>query len=498
MGRRRVVAVVTQWAAQRRGRGRLPPIVDRLEFFGDLASPRTSIVSGAVAVLGDESGYGRDLTQSTPAARPTYNASDPKFNGQPSMTLNGTSHFMSYAAGLPAMSKVTFFLTLRSLTTAGFTRLVTIDDGLNVVDGMCGVHIAGVFGASHTIVGRFEHPVSTASTQSMLVPTTPASRIACSGDVGAGGSLWSTYVNGASSVSSTTSAATAGGATSTAGPLVLGASKAGTLFAGFTVTKVLIYSRLFTATEIALMDDWAAWRDGLNPIMTGLELWGDLSSPSTSILSGAVATLGDSSGKERHLTQAAPGKRPTYNASDPNFGNRPSMSFDGISQVLGTAVGALPAMGAVTAYFSTRNLSSAGYLACVAPGGVTGALFFYYYTYLAYNQFMAVFENPMNTSSAMSNSRIKTSGIHVTAFAGALSVGGAAWDCMVDDTPNDNATVTVNATAGGATSTAYATFIGARTNTDNFIGGDFGDVLLYSGIHSRSQIVRMREWLNRP
>ena len=75
------------------------------------------------------------------------------------------------------------------------------------------------------------------------------------------------------------------------------------------------------------------------PITAGLVFFGDLTNPSTSVISGAVATYADSSGNGRNFTQGTALNRPNYTAQDATFGNRPSMTFGGATQFLQLVAG---------------------------------------------------------------------------------------------------------------------------------------------------------------
>ena len=232
------------------------------------------------------------------------------------------------------------------------------------------------------------------------------------------------------------------------------------------------------------------------PILSGLKYFGSVGASNTIVTSGAVQTLGDKSGNNIAFTQGSAGKRPTYNASDVSFGGRPSMTFDGVDDVLGTvAANPFGALTNITAYFVTKDLSTKGYLLCVAPGGLAGALLFYYYTFSSYNQYVVLFDNPSNTSSGISNPIIQTPGAHVSAFSGKLSQGGNLWKCMVDQSQDQSVSFISNATAGGSTNITRQAFIGARANTDNFGSGTYTDILVYTDAHDDQQMALMSNWL---
>ena len=132
-------------------------------------------------------------------------------------------------------------------------------------------------------------------------------------------------------------------ATASNGPITgtpafaMGASTGGTVPFDGSIAEVIVYNRALSGDEIEVVDEWLRARYVIPPYFNNVELWLDLTSPDTSIVDGAVAVLGDRSGNGRHATAPLTTNRPAYIARDPDFGGRPSLTGDGIDDVLATA-----------------------------------------------------------------------------------------------------------------------------------------------------------------
>lgn len=238
-----------RWSAIRRGRGDLPPIVEGLQFFGDLSCSRTSIVSGAVATLGDSSGYNRDATQGTAGNRPTYNASDSDFGGMPSMSGDGVSRYISTAAFQVAANDATYFVVAKAGTSTGASR---VWDHSRVYGGA----VSTTSRRSMYSTGGFTFKDTTVSAgsvyriASVFAAATPSAAVP------------KVYLNGAD-----TGAAYGGTAATNAGltsvPLTLFGTSGGAGLSDEKIATVLAYAGQMTATQIAIVDDWLKWRFSL-------------------------------------------------------------------------------------------------------------------------------------------------------------------------------------------------------------------------------------------
>ncbi len=253
---RRAGSAVRRYSGSGHGFGALPPITSELVFFGDLTNPNTSIISGAVATYADSSGNGRNFTQGTALNRPTYTASDATFGGRPSMTFDGVNDAL-LGPTFPAMSNITIFIVGLVSGYSSFNMLFSIGN----IGGDAGA--VAVYQSSLTVVlSRFDNPVGTTSTRTVTVGSS-AERLVYAGAISAGGALWTSYRNGALSGTTVTSAAAAGGATTTAFSTAVGSNRTGTQNFNGKITDVLVYNTAMNAAQVAQVDSWLKWRNGL-------------------------------------------------------------------------------------------------------------------------------------------------------------------------------------------------------------------------------------------
>jgi hypothetical protein len=249
--------LAARWMAIRRGRGDLPPLVDGLEFFGNLSSPNTSIVSGAVATLGDSSGRGRHVTQATGTKRPAYNSSDANFGGRPSMGPDGVDDFLLAAAFAASSGNAcTLVAVFRQGATGANQNLMTFTtaaNGTRVYNASSGL----------SLKAEFNNPANTATRRSATTALATTYRVFATFDATTGSTgVREIYLNNVEVSASEATAASNGG------PLVsmdfsLFGNNGGTgLFSG-TCVDPMVYSGRLSATEIARVDDWLKWRNGL-------------------------------------------------------------------------------------------------------------------------------------------------------------------------------------------------------------------------------------------
>lgn len=230
----------------------------------------------------------------------------------------------------------------------------------------------------------------------------------------------------------------------------------------------------------------------LPPITSGLVFFGDLTNPSTSVISGAVATYADSSGNGRNFTQGTALNRPNYTAQDATFGDRPSMTFGGATQFLQLVAG-FPAMANVTMYAVTRSITvdaTPRRLLEVAPLGVAGGLSFLVpaSTHVLRSRFdsAAGFSSARDVTATMSAANRWCS-------VGALTAGGALWTTYL----GGSATGTDAGTAAGAgvSSAVAATYIGSIGGVSNYFYGTVTDILVYNTAHTAAQVAQVDAWL---
>jgi hypothetical protein len=65
-------------------------------------------IATGVSVWADQSGNSNNATQGTTGDQPAYNASDPAYNGQPTVQFNGSPDYMQMAALFPAQPSTVY------------------------------------------------------------------------------------------------------------------------------------------------------------------------------------------------------------------------------------------------------------------------------------------------------------------------------------------------------------------------------------------------------
>ena len=253
---RRAGSAARRYSGSGHGFGAAPPITSGLVFFGDLSSPATSIVSGAVATLGDASGNGRNFTQGTAANRPAYTASDANFGGRPSMTFDGNDWLSG--PSFAAMGNTTIYVT-GSITS----YLMTFDHIFCIGNPGSGDAVGVYLGGAATLAsGRYDHPGGSASIRDITIGSSPV-RLAYSGAISAGGALWTTYLDGSASGADVSTGATAGGTTDAAALSAIGSNLSGTQTMLGKIVSILVYNAAHSAAQVAQVDAWLKWRNGL-------------------------------------------------------------------------------------------------------------------------------------------------------------------------------------------------------------------------------------------
>lgn len=245
------MSLAARWSRIRRGRGGLPPLVDGLEFFGDLSSPDTSIVSGSVATLGDSSGHARHFTQTTSTNRPTYNSSDSNFGGRPSMTFDGVNDWLlgpSFSDGAGGAT-----CTIYGIVNGGSAGRVYTGSG-------AGEPLLRVFSAT-VVQGLYTNTGVTAKDYTRSSGALVRYAVVFDGTTGST-AIPKFYVNGVDGGSYSASAASNGVIANSLRAIGANVAGSGGFFNG-TLVDPLAYSGAHTAAQVTAVDDWLKWRNGL-------------------------------------------------------------------------------------------------------------------------------------------------------------------------------------------------------------------------------------------
>lgn len=208
-------------------------------------------------------------------------------------------------------------------------------------------------------------------------------------------------------------------------------------------------------------------------------------SSDTLVESGVVLSLADDSGNGLAATQAIPADRPTYNASDADFGGKPSISFDGISDRLATPSYQIGNGGsAVTMYIVFKSSTLGGFdVIYGANGGVDSAA----RVTLNGNFFNVTYANP-NGSNTVKNPAATSDTIYRVAACFDCSTGSDAIPRLLIN----GAEVISYASTTALDNTEFATSqFGVGADPDSAFGyfnGKIARILTYDGAHTLTQM----------
>lgn len=226
-----------------------PPYRSRLALWLDLTSPDTSIVSGAVAVLGDRSGNARHFTQGTGTKRPAYTASDADFGGRPSMSFDGVDDFLN-RSGLPAWPQLTVaFVARGGVATRRYMNYGGGSGGEVLIQNDSSTAARAVYFNSNT-TSKF-WPITAGATR----------RITASFDSGVGAAaVPDVYLNGVDTAASYALTLASNGPMAGSRTMSVGSNAAGTsaFFDGKIGNHFLVYNAALTGAEMAVV---AAWQE---------------------------------------------------------------------------------------------------------------------------------------------------------------------------------------------------------------------------------------------
>lgn len=227
-----------------------PPVTNGLQFYGNLNSPRTSILSGLVAILGDSSGNGLDMAQATDSKRPAFTLRDPDFGFKPSMTFDGSSDIL-VSATIPLYSTPALTCAFVFRPTSIATTSVIFEGGAGTSNGS-----ALAYQSNGKMTGLFQNPSSFFDQKSSpSLSNNTVYRIIITFDASnATNAVQSVFVNQVSNLTTVTSLATAGVFTDNS--WYLGGRGAGSFLYAGKISLPLIYNRILTPNEIIDLDAW--------------------------------------------------------------------------------------------------------------------------------------------------------------------------------------------------------------------------------------------------
>lgn len=204
------------------------------------------------------------------------------------------------------------------------------------------------------------------------------------------------------------------------------------------------------------------------PIQTNLKVWLSPEAANITLNGSTVSSWNDKSGNGNNVTQGTAGKQPTYVTSTAALNNQPSLSFNGAnSNWLGktgaSGIGAAP----VTIYIVTANDQASGTAFWLDEDG----------------------GSQRSVISYQSGGWDFYSGSHLTVPS--LNAGAKMFCYVVNGASSlgylnsSVAAITGNPGSAGLDS---ITLGGANGGTGSYQTGNLGEVLIYSGAHSASQV----------
>lgn len=278
-------------------------------------------VAGAVSQWADRSASADNANQSTGTNKPTYSASDANFNGQPSITFNGSTSFMSFSGLSPLAAPCTVIVCGNSTTQTGQGTVLEDANSTEVIDVLTPVQFGMYAGSAISspiatavpfVIGFVFNGANSAIYQN--APFAPV-KMANIGSGATGGVAWN-----------------------------LGATTAPNNFFNGTLVAVLVYNSVLSPVQLRQIFAYLKNKYGVAATLLdfqgpksiqGITGWWRSDLGITTV-TGNVSQWLDQSGAGHTISQATGANRPVYNASDAAFGGQPSLSFAG-SQWLTTA-----------------------------------------------------------------------------------------------------------------------------------------------------------------
>lgn len=219
-------------------------------------SSATSVVSGVVAQLGDDSGNGYHATQSTAADRPTYNLEDADFGYRPSAQGDGASDHLATPSYQPGGGGTDYTLYLVFKTAASAS--VSVIYGATVGGGTGRLQLRESANGTNVTV-RWDSPGGSITQKVLTTTANTVYRLAIVFDVATGADAIPTiYIDGVESgVGYTLSGASDDTEFEDTEHGVFATPLGGADWAG-KIARIIGYDAAHTADQIALMDAWLA------------------------------------------------------------------------------------------------------------------------------------------------------------------------------------------------------------------------------------------------
>ena len=306
----------------------------------------TGVTTGATLTWRDLSGHGYTFSQSTGANQPAV-SSHAQLNGCTTLSFDGTNDFLlcdqaasSWRFLHDGTGCEVFFVFVQTGTASKRS------DWLSTCDVSLPASSQGLLCASYADTS-YQHYLAVQNGAGATRPVDSGTTNTLADDCGhiynaqhssAGSTKWQTYADGVS-VASSASYAAALGAGTPAYPLTLGASAGGAAgFAQGHLAEVLVYKRVLSAAERALVNAYLESRYFVwSPASLGSNLLAWYRADLGITTATGVSVWADQSGRgdsARHLLQATGGAQPAYSSAHASFNTRPAVVPDGTNDYL--------------------------------------------------------------------------------------------------------------------------------------------------------------------
>jgi hypothetical protein len=413
-------------------------------------------IGTGVSAWGDQSGIGdgyRNALQANTSLQPTYNSADGYFNYKPSITFSGSQGLQTGNWTSPITQPCTYVIVGKGGQNAKY-----FIDSLNGAVQM----------ALYDSLGYLQ-----------LYSPSPRGTAYLDGYPGIMIVQWnspsSTYFNG----NQNTPVLIGNTGTNGAAGLTIGNYAGMTAAAGSTIAEILVYNRVLTSTEIININNYLSVKYNITitdtspftpALISGIQAWYRADKGIT--LGTGVSAWADQSGigdGYRNAVQANTSLQPTFNYSDPNFNNLPSITFSG-SQGLQTGNWTSPITQPCTYVIVGKGGQNAKYFIDSLNGAVQMAL----YDSLGYLQLYS----PSNRGTA-----------YLDGYPGVIIVQWNSPNTYYN--PNQNTPVLIGNTG---TNGAAGLTIGNYAGMTAAAGSTIAEVVVYNTTLTSQQIINLNSY----
>jgi hypothetical protein len=408
----------------------------------------------------DKSGYGRHVTQSIAAAKPSV-ATNISYNNQPVLSFDGGDHLgIDTAATFGLAQPFTVYLVGEQGPTA--TSYATYFDSSTSDRALLRKD------TSNTVLNIF---AGTTLTGSINQNTKQVTAVVYNGA--------STTVYNSASVSQFSGNA----GTQTLGRPLVGIGQSSVYPLTGKIAELIFFTGSHNSSDRTKVLDYLETKYWSPSSIPDMHAW--WSARSVTTVDGLVSQINDLSGRERHLVQSTESRRPVYISSVSSLKNQPTVQFAGSQQMATAAAHSLPS--SCTVFFVLGNIVNRG---MIIEHGNGSSLYLYSTGNAAIAKFSGgsshrTFQNPRTT--------------WMTEYQqGSGRYNSSAAPVMRGGTYGSIADLTATSTDGSAITATIATswYMGARLDFSLAHNGMISEVIVYERALSTAELERVEKYLN--